>query len=163
MHDESEPDLKFLKGLQIVHIGLTAGAFITGVVLFLVAEFAMQGKLVNLGMPLFSYIACGALVVSGSLALVVPETAAKAAIQANRKQGMEKALVAGFGAGMMVACALLEGVVIFALIAYLMEREWLALVVAGVAWILLLSQFPTRSGTSNWMERHRYLAEPDGA
>lgn len=52
----------------------------------------------------------------------------------------------------IVAAALLEGAAFFATIAYMIERQPIALVVAIVFALLILSQIPTLSRFESWLE-----------
>ncbi len=60
----------------------------------------------------------------------------------------------------IVGLAPLEAAAFFACIAYMMERQPLALAVAGVALLLILIQFPTQGREEAWLERQtEWLAE----
>ncbi|MCI0491954.1 MAG: hypothetical protein L0Z07_03340 [Planctomycetes bacterium] len=60
---------------------------------------------------------------------------------------------------LIIAAALLEGAAFLNLIAYMLERQSLSLVIAGVLWLMLLSHVPTVSRVENWLERELTTVE----
>jgi hypothetical protein len=52
----------------------------------------------------------------------------------------------------IIACALLEGVIFFLLVAFLIEHSSIALSAAAILWLLLASHFPTQGWAISWIE-----------
>ncbi|MEX2093677.1 MAG: hypothetical protein WD971_13420 [Pirellulales bacterium] len=68
-------------------------------------------------------------------------------------------LVVGYQTALIVRCALLEGAAFFCLTAYLLERQTLSLVAAGMMLLFLLGGFPTRSKVEDAVESERTTIE----
>jgi hypothetical protein len=58
---------------------------------------------------------------------------------------------------LIIGDALLEGAAFYFLVAYLVEGQLLALIVAGFFLVILILQFPTRSRVERWIERQQEL------
>jgi len=72
-------------------------------------------------------------------------------------------LCGAYQTGMIVGAALLEGMTLFLLIAYLIEGVPWALFAAIVFLALLAIRFPSRSGVERWVEAQRELIEQEKA
>jgi hypothetical protein len=62
-------------------------------------------------------------------------------------------LTVAYQVRLIVAAALLEGVAFFNLIAYMIERQSLSLIVAGLLLLMILSHIPTVGRLQEWVER----------
>jgi len=68
-------------------------------------------------------------------------------------------LVAGFRSALIIRSAILEGAAFFCLISYLLERQTLSLVGAGVLLLFLLGGYPTQSNVEDAMANERATIE----
>jgi len=113
--------------------------------------------------PMLSLIAAGLLAVQAVLSLLAPKFIVNATLPKLASQspsGDEDRLLGLRQATHIVSIALLEGAVLFAAIAYNVERQpWTPmLAIAGI--ILIALRFPTSNDTLDWVETHqRRLAE----
>jgi hypothetical protein len=69
--------------------------------------------------------------------------------------GNERSLLAIFQTRLIVRSALFEGPAFFALIAYILEGQWLALAIAGAMAVGIATGFPSVAGVEAWIEERR--------
>jgi hypothetical protein len=60
---------------------------------------------------------------------------------------------------LIVGAALIEGVTFFLLIAYLLEGQWVSLLVAVLGLLLLAAKFPTTTRVTSWLESQQELLQ----
>lgn len=114
-------------------------------------------------LPLLSYIAAGLLAMQSAAAMIVPRTMVNVALPrlASQPPGQDEDRLFNLRQTThIIAVALLESAVLFAAIAFYIERqEWaLLLAIAGIISIAL--RFPTKADVESWIELHeRRLAE----
>lgn len=61
-------------------------------------------------------------------------------------------LMQAYQTGTIIRCALLEGPAFLNLFFYMTQQSVIALVLAGVLWLVLLAQFPRRAAVLEWLE-----------
>jgi hypothetical protein len=167
MPDNSQRDFvrRSVRTMQII-VGALAG----GVLLFLVIVVFLATANVRhqMGQPIITYAAIGMAVAVIVGWLIVPAVIAaqmkKSVIEkssgqpdprapvANADLGDVPPLVAIFQTRTIIAAALLEGAAFFACIAYMLERQPIALAAVGVLLLLILSQMPTVGRVESWLE-----------
>ena len=125
-----------------VSLGLTyiASAY---AVAALLARFLIPGMMVNQAVR---KIAQGAWTPSAGGA-----SAGSGADEGLARAGAVGMLCTVFSQRTVVAAAIVEGAVLFALVAYVLEGKVLALVAAGLAFLALAQLFPTAGGAQNWI------------
>ncbi len=154
--------------MQIIAAALLLGVLIfLGIVLYLVFGQG-QGQAMGDGdLPVVSLIAVLLLMTNAPLSYVVPRLQAQAALKqiaAGTWKAPPGADAADFGSdagkllavrqtSMIIGLALLEGVAFLGCIAFMLEGQVFALAVVGVAYLLMLTQFPTEGRISAWIER----------
>lgn len=151
---------------QIISTALTGGvAFFAAIVLVLSTQ---QPRGDAPAVPILTYAAAGVALLAVVLRTVVPGLIAAQARQAivNRdasrvpqpavhnaaELGDVAPLMGMFQTRLIVGAALLEGGAFFCLVAYLLERQPLALIAAGVLFCFLLGQFPSVARVTGWIE-----------
>ena len=147
---EQTPD-QSLRICQIVTIALAAGMLAFG------GMVATIGPLDRPNVPTLTYVllAAAGLAVAARI-VVVPAAARSAAMAQGRRQthlSSSSAPVASFMIQHFVAAATLEGPAFMCLIAYLLEGQAVALVVAACLLAMLLGSFPTRAKFRRHLER----------
>lgn len=169
--DDSEFLRPRLRVMQIIAAALVAGATIfLGIALYLVFS---QGK--GLGpprdTPLISLVAIAMLIANGTMSLLLPGAVARAGIRSiaastwSPPQSMraeqfasdEAKLLSVRQTSQLIGLALWEAVAFISGIAYLLEAQSYILVVAGLALLVMLANFPTAVRTQLWLERQLAL------
>jgi hypothetical protein len=164
---DSDPLARFTRSCQII-----IGAQAIGVVAFLVIILLFVPRLGNGGaanaglaanLPIITYAsaAVGASVLV--LSFVVPrlvvsqslkQLAKKTALNPDKSDDEDTAaLLPIYQSQLMVGAALLEGGAFFAAIAYMLERQPLALVAAGILLGVLVTRAPTRERLRGWVDQ----------
>ena len=154
MADDLIPQQR-LRAMQIIAGALPAGVIMfLGIVLFLVfGQANAPPQMQNL--PIVSILAAGFLVIAGSMSFIVPQIITQTALQQLAAQSAADdvgRLLALRQTTLMIGLALLEGAAFFGLVAFLTERQPLALIVPGIALFGMLMRFPTENSVRNWME-----------
>jgi len=158
--DEERADLaRAVQTMQII-VGALAAGVVSFLVVVLVLAQQQPGPPPN--EPRITYIAVVVAFVAFIVALIFPGIILRSQRQAilagnpAPQAGSPGApplgtardlgpLVAGYQTSLIIRSALLEGAAFFCLVAYMLERQTLSLVVAGVMLLFLLSKFPSRS------------------
>jgi hypothetical protein len=147
------------------------GALAAGVAAFFVVVVLVAGRdqrIVPPGQPLIANIAVGVTIAIFAAWAFVPNIIAgkmRQSIVEDKKPHPAARLSGGAGLGdigplsaayqtrLIIGAALLEGAAFFNLVAYLLERQSLSLIAAGVLLLVILSQIPTVSRLEEWTER----------
>mgnify|MGYP001260938337 FL=1 len=117
--------------------------------------------------PMLTYMSIVATFVAIVMAMIIPGVVIRnqrQAILAGKPKPPEAArelgpLVAGYQTAIIIRRALVEGAAFFCLVAYMLERQSLSLVGAGVLLVFLLGGFPTRSKLEDAIENERTTIE----
>ncbi len=151
-----------VRTMQIIVSALAAG-----VLMFLVMTLIIPAKDAP-AEPFLAYMAVGFAVMAFAGWLIVPGIIAN---QARRslaegrvpqptaqseippEVGVVGHLVSVFQTRLIVGSALLEGAAFFGLIAFMIERQFLALSIAASLLLIIVSQIPTRNRVENWVTR----------
>jgi hypothetical protein len=168
----------FLRTMQIIAGAMVAGVTIfLALVLFLVEQRGGQPQAGPDAPPAVTLVSVVLLLSAGAAALFIPGAILKAAAARLAKAPRDGAVLAarpGMPGGpvsdtaylltnkqtaMIVGMALFEGAAFCACIAYLVEVRPLALGVAAVALVGLLSFFPTEGWVSAWLAEQRRVVE----
>jgi hypothetical protein len=160
------PDDSDLLAPQIRTAQIITGSIVMGALIFL--GFALAKRLSgNFGPPgnppIVSYLLAGMAIPILVAFAIVPNRIAAAARK--RLAGQDPSggaipapeLIPVFVTRMTVADALLEGVVVMQLCAYLVEGQLFSLALAVVFLVGLALQFPTRARVQRWIERQQEL------
>ena len=165
------PQLQYVRSvvrtLQII-VGAMAGGVLMflAVVLFLVSKNAQPAPA---SLPVLTYIAVGMSVVIGIAWLIVPGVIVgrmrQSLLNGNSSDwGLVKnmpnaaelgdvvPLAAIYQTRTVIRAALLEGTAFLACIAYMLEHQAIALAIAGLLLLMILSQIPTVSGLESWLD-----------
>ena len=112
--------------------------------------------------PLLASLAIGATLVAIAAAWLVPSLIARNQVAqiANRgprqlptdELGDVGSLVGAYQTALIVRAAILEGVAFFNLVAFMIERQPMNLVAAGVVGFILLAQVPTLARLEDWVQ-----------
>jgi hypothetical protein len=159
---------------RMLALRIVAGSLVLGVVIFLVIVLYLV-QVQHLGrdtrppgaLPVLSLVAAALLLIQGLLSFVLPNLMTRAALRRilagtwAPPPGAPPALYATGGAKLMavrqttliVGLALVESVALLGGIAYLVEAQPLALVVVGVALVLMLGRFPNETGVRSWLKQ----------
>jgi hypothetical protein len=152
-----------VKVMQIV-----AAAIMTGLAVFIViAHFVGQNNPPPAPgrTPVVTYLSLVLIVSAVPMAFVVPMTIERAAVQNVARQAgpagspddpaLIGRLLAVRQTSLIVSLALIEGAGFFSAIAYLIEREPLALGGALGALVLMATRFPTFAAVAAWLQRQK--------
>ena len=137
------------------------GALAAGILsFFVVAVFVPAG--VPPEIPLLSYLAVGATLIALPAAWLVPGMMARGQVSQIAARGSKRlptdelgdvgSLVGVYQTSLIVREAILEGVAFFNLVAFMIERQPMNLVAAGVLGFILLAQIPTASRLEEWVQ-----------
>jgi len=154
---------------QIIVLTLFGGVLIFGAVVLFMPADDRDGKL-----EILSLISIGMAVMSVFMSFLVP----KLIVKTNRNKiangdwsgdatsgtvhGTDGGkLSAVFQMTTIVGSALLEGAAFFALVAYMQEGHFAALVVVAVLMLGILFHFPTRSRIEGWVEAQLRLIDEE--
>jgi hypothetical protein len=150
-----DPDVALARGLrecQIIIAVLIAGVTLFAALVLLVLPGFGRAP----ATPILSLVAVGFVAMDMVLAWLIPRRIADRVVRdrARAPKGPEdlEALLAGFKTKMVVAAGCLEGSVLFALVAYMIERSPIALAAAAPAFLFLMLQFPTRPALESWLD-----------
>lgn len=151
---------KAVRPMQII-----VGALAASVAMFLVIVLVIADKKA-LPQPFLTYVALGFAVVAFAGWLIVPGRVvdqARKAIAEGRapsssaqtavalEVGVVGQLASVFQTRLIIACALLEGAAFFNLVVYMIEAQYLSLVIAIVLLLIIVSQIPTRNRLEDWI------------
>lgn len=167
----SDPQRQYVRSvvrtLQIIVGALAAGVLMfLAVVLFLVSKNAQPARAT---LPTLTYTSVGMSAIIGIAWLVVPGIIVgrmrQSLINGNSSDwGLVKnmpnatelgdvvPLAAIYQTRTIVRAALLEGTAFLACIAYMLEHQAIALALAGLLLLMILSQIPTVSSLESWLE-----------
>jgi hypothetical protein len=163
-HPETE---RFVPPAQLRIMQIIAGALIGGVAIFLgIVLFLVHGLgqgPANPQEPMLTYVALLLLVVNVPLASVVPrmiEARGIAQIAAGTWRPPGAAETSGdagrlmqlFQQSLIIGLAILEGVAFLACVAYLLEAQSIAVVVAGLPLLFMIIRFPTQNRCQAWLD-----------
>jgi hypothetical protein len=152
---------------------IVAGALLIGVgtflaiVLYLVlVQNGGRGNLPPNNLPIVTFIGAAMIATLGPMSFLIPGIMTQSAlprIATGRwpPAGANSAVYATDGAKLMalyqttmiVGYAMVEGAAFMGCMAYLLDGNWLALVVVAVAVGLMLARFPTEGRVRSWVER----------
>lgn len=144
---------------------LITGALLIGVVVFGVIATLVGGKPAAPPpnqpppTPILTYMAAGFAFIQLGMRAVVPTVMARNSV-AHLQGSLDdsdasKLRLAGiYQTKMIIGMALCEGAAFFALIAWMTERELIAIGTAGFLVLVMLAAFPTRSRVEGWI-RHQ--------
>lgn len=136
-----------LRIMQIIALAIVSGAMIFLAIAVLMPP--LGGRAAD-AEPTLTWIALAGAPIQALLALLMPDRIARQ--QRRSLQGTPLQVGAGtFQVRLIIRLALLEGGVFFALIAYLVERQWPALAAAVVLMALMAASFPTRDRLETWI------------
>jgi hypothetical protein len=168
MQDDPLPAAK-LRTMQIL-----AAALLMGVMIFLFVVLYMvlvQNQGQPLGppqdLPIVSLIAAVILVLNAPLVFVMPQILTQSSVKQiaagtwKAPQGVSGAsfntdadkLLAVKQRTLLISLALIEGAAFCALIGFLLEGQYLALGVVGLAVVLMLALFPTEGRVRSWLDQ----------
>jgi hypothetical protein len=148
--------------MQIIVAALISGVLVFAAIAFLASDGPPAKE------PFLAYAAVGAALVSVLLWAVVPAVVGgrlrQSIVDGNAEQltmrlplseelGDVGRLATTYMARLIIAAALLEGAAFLNLISYMVERQPISLITAGVLALLLASQIPTRSRLEEWIDR----------
>ncbi len=108
-------------------------------------------------LPIITYMGFGMLAVCGVLSFALPGLLAPNIVQKSvltHSGDPAHALVMAHQTLLIISCALCEGPGFLCLIAYIVERQWPALVGAGLAAALIALRFPTADGVRSFVARY---------
>jgi hypothetical protein len=162
--------------LQIIVAALAAGALMFAGVAWFVATNAARARAAP-AQILLTYVAAGVALLALIVSWIVPAIIASSQRQAiaagksisaaattRNQSGIEHlgdvgSLSAAYQTQQIIRAAILEGAAFFNLVAYIVEKQSLCLVAAGVMVLFMLSQFPTRQRVEDWLERELTATE----
>jgi hypothetical protein len=84
-----------------------------------------------------------------------------AVVEKQAENSLADALVQLLQTKTIIACAMLEGVIFFLLIAYMIERSSLSIIAAVALLILLLAHMPTIGRVAAWVEKQMRLVSEE--
>ena len=161
---------------------IVTGALVLGCVTFLGVAIAVprEAAPIDPNLPILTYAAVGFAVMALIVRLIVPGIIASATrrkiiagtwrlpahapariVEFVQRTGDAGKLAMAFLTRTVVAAALLEGVALVALMAYLLERSPLSLILAGAMILGLLAQVPTQGRLVAWIEEQLGLIEQE--
>lgn len=145
-----------LRVMQIIAATLPAGVIaMAAVLLFIVYSQATAGPIAQQQIPIVSLVAAVFFAVAGVMSFVVPGFLTQAnlrQIAARTGDGDVIDLLNLRQTTLIVGMALLEGASFFGLIAFLVERQPLALIIPGLGLLAMFARFPTANSVREWME-----------
>jgi hypothetical protein len=151
---------------QAISTRLMTMRIIVGALLMGLATFAGVAVFLNSnsptpppqeGPPLLTYLALGVVAVCGTLSFVLPTLLGPNLVkQAVLQQGGDpsSALLMAYQTLLIISCALCEGPGFLCLIAYIVEKQPLALLGAAAAGVLIALRFPTLDGVRLFINRY---------
>jgi hypothetical protein len=168
----SDPQRAYIRNvartLQIIVGAMAAGVlFFVAIVVFALPN-AAQARAAD-SQPLITYVAVGMSVAIGAAWLVVPSAVVRRMREtlvsgSSKEWGIVKhmpnadqigdaiPLAAIYQTGMIIRVALLEGTAFLAAVAYMLERQPIALILVGVLWLMIVSHIPTVSRVESWVD-----------
>lgn len=145
-----------VRTMQIIAFAMILGpVLLAAVFLFLAQNDGRQAK--EDQPPLITYVALGVAGVGCVLSIVVPNLLAanivqQAALKSRGEgEGIEHGLMMAYQTTLIIGLALCEGPGLFCLIAYFIERNYLAFIGAGLALLIMLARFPTEDRVRDWV------------
>lgn len=147
---------------------IIAQALITGVIGFLaVAWFIKSDPDPNAGAPMMTYMAAGFTLINLSIRAVLIGVIPKNQIQLQRHNITDsdegrKRLAGIYQTRMIIGMALCEGSAFFAIIAWMLESNGLALGVVVFILVVMISSFPFRQRVLDWIEVQIFELNPEG-
>jgi hypothetical protein len=167
----SDPQRTYIRNVTRT-LQILVGAMASGVLVFLViAVFVRpsngQPRAPD-SQPLITYIAIGMSLVIGAAWIIIPSAFERrmreSLIKRDSKEwGIVKNLPNAeelgdavplaniYQTGTIIRVALLEGTAFLAGVAFMVERQPIALVIGGVLWLMILSHIPTVARVENWV------------
>jgi hypothetical protein len=145
---------------RVIQLRTIVVALIMGVVSFAaIAVYMVNAELIQpIGTKIITYVAAGLLLVMIMTQIVLNMMMEKSARQRLNPESIKPWLDL-YQSRTIIGCALLEGPAFLALCGYMLEREPLGLIVAGVAvLVMIVTMFPTESRIRDFVERHREMA-----
>lgn len=163
---------KQLRTMQIIVFVMLAGCL--SFTAIAVAVVNMRVTVVPTpNLPLITYIALGVALVDAILSFIVPKfmlpTQLRAMIQGGKLSGSSPpetsvndsilTLYRLYQTQLIVSAAILEGAILFLVIAYMVEAQIVSLMAAAPLILLLAMKFPTLSRLERWIEeQHDHLS-----
>jgi hypothetical protein len=148
--------------LRIIHAALLMGCLAFAVIAVVLRQ---QQAAPPVDPPVVSMIGIGISVVAAASYLIVPNLMVAGW---RRRVAQTESADTGSADGrfwdvlnthFIVGAALLEGVIFFLLVAYLIEGQPWTLGVAAFFWLVLASRYPTEAGMRRWLETQLELIE----
>jgi len=149
-----------LRSMQIIVLALSMG-----VISFLAIAIGMRATNAmppRAGDPIITYVGlavgCMQVVLAQFIPNMIAEQQRKKLGQGTMPEGATDEMTALWGiyaVRMLIGAALLEGACFFLLIAYLVEGQRVAPLMAGTLLVMLIFRMPTRGRVEAWVERQR--------
>lgn len=143
-----------LRIMQII-----AGAMLLGVTMFIIIALSIGlNGAGNAGLPIVSCVAGGLLLITITLSLILPGTITKSGLRRIVAEPIpampkdEDRLAAIRQNVMIVILSLFESVVFCGCIAFIIEHDIFVMAVVGVAYFIMLMNFPTQKGVQSWLD-----------
>lgn len=151
--------------MQIITGALVMGAVMFGVVATMMAlNRAAPNPNAPPPTPILTWLAAGMALMELGVRAVIPDLIARQAIA--RMQGSlddsvqsQLRLATVYQTRLIIGMALCEGATFFALIAWLIEGDVLAIGTAGFLILVMLSAFPTRGRVESWIRDQTELRQ----
>lgn len=158
-----------IRVMQIITVGLVMGLVtFLGITIFMVWQQG-KGLAKQHDLPIITYVALGFFVLQILLWQIIPNLVAKPSvikiaqgtwIPSTQTTGNPALIPASdqtklafvYQTRLIVGCALLESAGFLACIAYLLEADTVAIALAGIVLLLMLSCFPTPQRVQSWVE-----------
>ena len=152
-------------GQAVRTMQIITGALLMGVVVFGVAATVVGENPAPAApnqpppTPMLTYMAAGFAFIQLGMRAVVPTVMARNAVaqmqgSLNDSDASKLRLAGVYQTKMIIGMALCEGAAFFALIAWMAERELIAIGTAAFLVLVMLTAFPTRSRVEGWI-RHQ--------
>ncbi len=158
-----------LRTMQIIAFAILSGVgFFVVVAVYLVGvQNGGRGLAVRGHTPILSLLAIVFLSVAAVVSFILPQAFMRSQLRRMAAGTWRPSLSTRGGAvptteagqllqvrqtALILGLAIIEGASFFAAIAYLMEGQWWALVLAVIGICLMLARFPTEGGVRNWLE-----------
>lgn len=152
---------------QLRVMPVIAQALITGVIGFLaVAWFIKSDPDPNAGTPMLTYIAAGFALINLSVRAIIMGVIPKNQIQLQRQyitdsdEGRRR-LAGIYQTRMIIGMALCEGSAFFAILAWMMESNDLALGIVGFLLVVMILSFPFKQRVLDWIEVKVFELNPE--
>jgi hypothetical protein len=152
-----------LATLQIVVGSLALGVMILLAVLVGLRVALGAAPPAAAGWPIFTYLGIAFVAVALLARLIVMERITVSAVRrlalSGRNTDDSTGLFEVFFMRTTIGCAIIEGMSLFLGLAYYLENQLLALILAVLGLLALAAQFPTQAGLDKWLDEQRNRLE----